>query len=124
MTVFLCELCPLPHFCVISGYDLGKFVVIGNLSIFSSLNNSYGIKSADNFKLVSNIISWLLNKANSEGEQVLKPIYSTVAISQDLFYWVKDMINLGKWKNLQEVINFALRIIKIRLKETEKNDTA
>ena len=99
-------------------------MVIGNLSIFSSLNNSYGIKSADNFKLVSNIISWLLNKANSEEEQVLKPIYSTVAISQDLFYWVKDMINLGKWKNLQEVINFALRIIKIRLKETEKNDTA
>ncbi len=26
MAVFLCELYPLPHFCVISGYDLGEFV--------------------------------------------------------------------------------------------------
>ncbi|MHA2398000.1 MAG: hypothetical protein ACXADU_03810, partial [Promethearchaeota archaeon] len=94
------------------------------LSIFSSLNKSYGLRSADNFKLVSNIISWLLNKAGSKEEQVLKPIYSTVAISQDLFYWLKDMINLGKWKNLDEVINFALRIVKMRLKESENNDTA
>ena len=45
-------------------YHLGKVVVIGNLSIFSSLSKSYGIKAANNFKLVSNIISWLLNKAN------------------------------------------------------------
>jgi hypothetical protein len=107
----------------VSHYYMGKIVAIGNLSIFSSLNKSYGLRSADNFKLVSNIISWLLNKAGSKEEQVLKPIYSTVAISQDLFYWLKDMINLGKWKNLDEVINFALRIVKMRLKESENNDT-
>lgn len=102
-------------------YDLGKVVTIGNLSIFSSLNQLYGIRAADNFKLVSNVISWLLNKAGSEEERALKPIFSTVAISQDLFYWTKDMINLGRWKNLEEAINFALRIVKIRLKES-KND--
>ncbi|MBY8990600.1 MAG: hypothetical protein KGD58_07595 [Candidatus Lokiarchaeota archaeon] len=104
-------------------YELGKVFAIGNLSIFSSLNKSYGISAGDNFKLVSNAISWLLNKAGSEEEKLLKPIYSTVAISQDLFYWAKDMINLGKWKDLEEVINFALRIIKLRLKETDNNDT-
>jgi len=103
-------------------YDIGKVVTIGNLSIFSSLNKLYGIKAADNFKLVSNVISWLLNKAGSEEERALKPIFSTVAISQDLFYWAKDMINLGRWKNLEEAINFALRIVKIRLKESKKND--
>ncbi|MFX0082377.1 MAG: hypothetical protein ACFE94_11565 [Candidatus Hodarchaeota archaeon] len=103
-------------------YNLGKVVTIGNLSIFSSLNKLYGIKAADNFKLISNVISWLLNKAGSEEERESKPIYSTVAISQDLFYWAKDMINLDRWKNLEELINFALRIVKIRLKEFDKND--
>ena len=103
-------------------YDLGKVITIGNLSIFSSLSDSYGVKSPGNFKLVSNIISWLLNKADSEEEQSLKPIFSTVAINQDLFYWIKEMINKGKWKNLDDVINFALKVTKNRLKEEEKND--
>jgi hypothetical protein len=106
----------------VAHYYLGKVVVIGNLSIFSSLNKSYGIQAADNFKLVSNTISWLLNKAKSEDEQAIKPIFATVAISQDLFYWIKDMINLGKWKNLEEVINYALRVAKIKIKDAEKND--
>jgi hypothetical protein len=106
----------------VSHYHLGKVVVIGNLSIFSSLSKSYGIQAADNFKLVSNIIAWLLNKAKSEDEQTVKPIYATIAMSQDLFYWSKDMINLGKWKNLEEVINYALRVAKIKMKEGNKND--
>ena len=106
----------------VAHYYLGKVVTIGNLSIFSSLNKSYGIQAADNFKLVSNIISWLLNKAGSEDEQVVKPIFATVAISQDLFYWIKEMINLGKWKNFEEVINYALRVAKIKMKEVEKNN--
>ncbi|NVM38642.1 MAG: hypothetical protein HWN81_23850 [Candidatus Lokiarchaeota archaeon] len=103
-------------------YSSGKVIVIGNLSIFSSLNKSYGIRAADNFKLVTNMISWLLNKASSKEEQALKPILTTVSIDQDLFYWIKEMINKGKWKNLDEVINFALKITKIRLKEAEKDD--
>jgi len=106
----------------IAHYDLGKIAAVGNLSIFSSLNQSYGIKAADNFKLVSNLISWLLNKAKSKEEQSLKPIYTSVAISQDLFYWIKEMINIGKWENLEEVINFALRVAKIKIKENEEND--
>lgn len=103
-------------------YDLGKVIVIGNLSIFSSLSKSYGIIAADNFKLVTNMISWLLNKVGSEEEQLLKPIFTTVSINQDLFYWIKEMINKGKWKNLDEVINFALKVTKIRIKEAEKSD--
>ena len=103
-------------------YYQGKVVTIGNLSIFSSLNKSYGIQAADNFKLVSNIISWLLNKAKSGDELAVKPIFATVAISQDLFYWVKEMINLGKWKNFEEVINYSLRVAKIKMKEANKSD--
>jgi hypothetical protein len=103
-------------------YYLGKVVVFGNLSIFSSLSESYGIRSAENFRLVSNIISWLLNKANSEEERSLKPVFTTVAIDQDLFYWIKEMLNKGKWKNLDELINYALKVIKKQMKEAEKND--
>ncbi|MFX1313372.1 MAG: hypothetical protein ACFFHD_12270 [Promethearchaeota archaeon] len=101
-------------------YDLGKVVTIGNLSIFSSLNKLYGIRAVDNFKLVANIISWLLNKAGSKEDQALKPIFTTVAIDQDLFYWIKEVIDKGKWKSLEDVINFALKVTKIRLKEAEK----
>ena len=106
----------------VTHYGSGKVIVIGNLSLFSSLNKSYGIKALDNFKLVTNMISWLLNKAKSEEEQAFKPIFATVAINQDLFYWIKEMINKGKWANLEEVINFALRVTKIRQKDAEKND--
>ena len=105
----------------VSHYELGKVVAIGNLSIFSSLNKSYGIIAVNNFKFVTNMVSWLLNKIDSDEEQELRPILTTVAISQDLFYWIKDMVNKGRWANLEEVINFALRVTKIRLKDAEKN---
>ncbi|MFX1378287.1 MAG: hypothetical protein ACFFA4_04265 [Promethearchaeota archaeon] len=103
-------------------YYLGKVAVIGNLSIFSSLSKSYGIGSTENFKLVSNIISWLLNKIGPEEDKSSKPIYTTVAIDQDIFYWIKEILNKGKWKSLDELINFSLKVTKIRLKETEKDD--
>jgi hypothetical protein len=103
-------------------YYLGKVFVIGNLSIFSSLSKSYGLKSTENFKLVTNTISWLLNKADSEEEKSLKPIFTTVAIEQDLFYWIREILDKGKWKSLDELINFALKVTKIRLKEAEKDD--
>ena len=105
----------------VAHYDLGKVVVVGNLSLFSSLNTSYGIRSADNFKIITNMISWLLNKAGIEKEQLFRPIYVTLPIEQDLFYWLKEVLDKGKWKNLEEVINFSLKITKIRLKEAEKD---
>lgn len=105
----------------ITHFGLGKVVALGNLSFFSSLQQSYGINAADNFKLVSNIISWLLNKAKSTEEQKYKPIYMTIPIEQDLYYWIKEMLDEGRWSNIDDVINFALRVVKIRMKEVEKN---
>jgi len=105
----------------ITHFGLGKVVALGNLSLFSSLQQSYGINAADNFKLVSNMISWLLNKAQSTEEQTYKPIYMTIPIEQDLYYWIKEMLDEGRWSNMDDVINFALRVIKIRIKEVEKN---
>jgi len=103
-------------------YNLGKVVVIGNLSIFSSFHDSYGINAADNFKLISNIISWLQNKAYSKEAQLTQPIYTTIPIEQDLFYWVKQKLDDGRWNNIQEVINFALKVIRLRMKTQELDD--
>ncbi len=100
----------------------GKVIAIGNLSIFSSLSKSYGIRSADNFKLVTNLISWLLNKVGSEEERLLKPVFTTVAIDQDLFFWIKEMLNKEKWNTMDEIINFALKVTKLRLKDAEEDD--
>ncbi len=95
-------------------YGLGKVVAIGNLSIFSSLQDSYGIKAADDFKFISNSIAWLLNKAFSEEIKQTLPIMLTIPIDQEIFYWIKEKIKQGKWKNIKEIVNFALRVVKIR----------
>ena len=100
-------------------YNLGKVVIIGNLSIFSGFHDSYGIHAADNFKLISNIISWLQNKAHSKEAQLSQPIYTTIPIEQDLFYWIKQKLDEGRWNKIQEVINFALKVIRLRMKNQE-----
>ena len=100
-------------------YNLGKVVIIGNLSIFSGFHDSYGIHAADNFKLISNIISWLQNKAHSKEAQLTQPIYTSIPIEQDLFYWIKQKLDEGRWNNIQEVINFALKVIRLRMKNQE-----
>jgi len=106
----------------ITHYALGKVVAIGNLSIFSGFHDMYGIHAGDNFKLISNIIAWLLNKAHSKKAQLSQPIYTTVPIEQDLFYWIKEKLDEGRWKNLEEVINFALKVVKIRMRQDEKSE--
>ncbi|MHA1704915.1 MAG: hypothetical protein ACTSUX_02415 [Promethearchaeota archaeon] len=101
-------------------FGSGKIVAIGNLSIFSNLNDEYGIRAADNFKLISNIVSWLLNKAHSESSKKIQPIYCAFPIKQELYYWMRDKIEEGKWKSIDEIINFALKVIKIRM--TKQDD--
>jgi hypothetical protein len=105
-------------------YHLGKFTVIGNLSLFSSLHDTYGINAADNFKLISNMMAWLLNKAHSHEARTSQSIYLTTPIHQELFYWMKDMIDERKWNSVEEIINFGLRVVKIRSKNDvpELND--
>ena len=98
-------------------YGLGKVVVIGNLSLFSSFHDIYGIHAADNFKLISNIISWLLNKAYSKEAQLSQPIYTSIPIEQELYYWIKEKLDEGRWKNLEEAINFALKVVKVRMRQ-------
>jgi len=104
----------------VAHYGIGKVIALGNLSLFSSLDTSYGIRAADNFKLIANMFSWLLNKANLEDKKI-KPIFLTIAIEQDLFYWIKDMVKEGKWKNLEELINFTLKNTKNKINEGNDN---
>ncbi len=104
----------------VAHYGLGKVAAIGNLSPFSSLQDLYGIKAADNFKLIANTISWLLNKAFSEEAKKTLPIMMTTPIDHDLYTWMKDKIQEGKWNNIKEILNFALRVIKLREEKLSK----
>jgi len=101
-------------------FGLGKFVVLSNLSIISGFHDQYGIRGADNFKLIANIIAWLFNKAHSEESKITQPIYLTLPIKQELYYWMRETIQIDdRWTSVQELVNFALKEIKLNLKNQE-----
>jgi hypothetical protein len=106
----------------IGHYGLGKIVAIGNLSLFSGFHASYGIHAVDNFKLISSIISWLMNKAHSQETQLSQPIYLTLPIEQELYYWMKGKLDEERWKNVEEIVNFALKVVKFRLRKQESQE--
>jgi len=106
----------------IGHYGLGKIVVIGNLSLFSGFHALYGIQAADNFKLISNIISWLMNKAHSQEAQLSQSVYITVPIEQELYYWMKGKLDEDRWKNVEEIVNFALKVVKFRIRKQESQE--
>ena len=106
----------------IGHYGMGKTVSIGNLSLFSNFHDSYGIHAADNFKLISNVISWLMNKAHSQEAQLSQPIYTAIPIEQDLFYWIKEKLDEGRWNNVEEIVNFALKVVKFRMKKQDSQE--
>ena len=100
-------------------YGMGKLVAIGNLSLFSGFHALYGIHAADNFKMITNIISWLMNKAHSKEAQLSQPIYMSVPIEQDLYYWMKEKLDEERWKTVEEIVNFALKVVKFRMRKQD-----
>jgi hypothetical protein len=106
----------------ISHYGMGKVVAIGNLSLFSGFHALYGIQAADNFKLISNIISWLMNKAHSKEAQLSQPIFLSIPIEQDIYYWMKEKIDEERWLNVEEIVNFALKVVKFRMRKQESQE--
>lgn len=106
----------------IGHYGMGKIVAIGNLSLFSGFHDLYGIHAADNFKLISNVISWLMNKAHSQEAQLSQPIYTAIPIEQDLFYWIKEKIDEGRWNTVEEIVNFSLKVVKFRMRKQEPQE--
>jgi len=106
----------------IGHYGMGKIVAIGNLSLFSGFHDLYGIHAADNFKLISNVISWLMNKAHSQEAQLSQPIYTAIPIEQDLYYWIKEKIDEGRWNTIEEIVNFALKGVKFRMRRQEPQE--
>lgn len=106
----------------IGHHSMGKIVAIGNLSLFSGFHDSYGIHAADNFKLISNVISWLMNKAHSQEAQLSQPIYTAIPIEQDLFYWIKEKLDEGRWNTVEEIVNFGLKVVKFRMRKHDSQE--
>lgn len=94
-----------------SHYYKGKVVCLGNVSTFSSLGKHYGIRVLDNRRLIANVFSWLVNKA-SASQRAEKPIYYSVALDQDLYYFVQKLVKNKNWPDFSAVVNFSLKTLR------------
>lgn len=108
---------------VIKRHGKGKVVAIGNFSIITSLSRIYGLHSADNFILVGNIFAWLCNKKVEDEDGKTSNVFLNVAIEPEVYYWIeRELKNKGRFENVNELINFALKAVKQSFKAMEKED--
>jgi hypothetical protein len=63
-----------------------------------------------------------MNKAHSQETQLSQPIYLTLPIEQELYYWMKGKLDEERWKNVEEIVNFALKVVKFRLRKQESQE--
>ncbi len=99
----------------------GKVAAIGNLSIFSSLGASYGLKVEDNKILVGNILSWLLNQTPVSGESTEHQMLVSVNLEESNYSWAMEQIMQRNWPNISMMLNFALRTLRSATQEKAKS---
>ncbi len=63
-----------------------------------------------------------MNKAHSQEAQLSQPIYTAIPIEQDLFYWIKEKLDEGRWNTVEEIVNFALKVVKFRMRKQEPQE--
>lgn len=106
------EECPGAVILAVAKYFKGKVAAIGNLSMFSSLGASYGLKVESDKILVGNIFSWLLNQAPVIGEDVEHQMLVSVNLEESNYNWAMEQIKEENWQNLSAMLNFALRTLR------------
>ncbi len=95
---------------VVSYYYNGRVVGIANLSLFSSINPTYGFEALDNKVLISNIFLWLSEK--KEAGEMSETRMVTLELNTNLMLWMEKMVNEKEWDNLTDIINFAVKYLK------------
>ncbi|OLS11994.1 MAG: hypothetical protein RBG13Loki_4403 [Promethearchaeota archaeon CR_4] len=106
------EECPGSVILAVAKYFKGKVAAIGNLSIFSSLGASYGLKVESDRLLVGNIFSWLLNQSSAAGENIERQVLVSVNLEESNYNWAMAQIKQEKWQNLSAMLNFALQTMR------------
>ena len=63
-----------------------------------------------------------MNKAHSQEAQLAQPIYMAIPIEQDLYYWIKEKLEEGRWNTVEEIVNFALKVVKFRMRKQDSQE--
>ncbi|MHA1680198.1 MAG: hypothetical protein ACTSUE_04270 [Promethearchaeota archaeon] len=102
----------------VSKFGAGKVVALGTTRILSSLiNKKHGFLAGDNEKVVSNIFAWLVNREVYE-EGKLNSVFVNISLKPDVYFWVeKELKENDKFRDFNEVINFALESLAISLEK-------
>ncbi len=95
---------------VASYYYKGRVVGIANLSLFSSINPTYGFEALDNKVLISNIFLWL--SENKEAGELSETRMVTLELNTNLMLWMEKLVHEKEWNNLSDIINFAIKYLK------------
>jgi len=90
-------------------YYKGRVISLTTVSMFSSLSSSYGFFALNNQDLIANIFMWLLDSSSTNAGTKL----INIRLDYNLFSWIEKLVQKErKWRNTDDIINFALKYIK------------
>ncbi len=95
-------------------YYKGRIIALTTVSMFSSLSSSYGFFALNNQDLIANIFMWLLDTSSASTDSKL----INIKLNYNLFSWIEKLVQKErKWRNSDDLINFALKFIKDNYEE-------
>jgi len=97
---------------VLVNYYKGRVIGLPTVSMFSSLSSAYGYLAMDNQKFITNIFNWLLEPPGKAQGTASDSILMNVGLNYNLFSWMEQMVNQKKWRNVEDIVNFAVKYMK------------
>jgi Arc/MetJ-type ribon-helix-helix transcriptional regulator len=95
---------------VAARYYEGRVIGLGTLSLFSSINPTYGFEALDNKILISNVFQWL--SENTEYGDLSETRIISLELNTNLMLWMEKMVKDKEWDNMADIINFAVKYLK------------
>ncbi len=95
-------------------YYEGRVIALTTVSMFSSLSSTYGFFALNNQDLIASIFMWLLDTTSTnDGTKLIN-----ISLDYNLFSWIEKLVNKErKWRNADDIINFALKYLKNNFEE-------
>ena len=95
-------------------YHEGRVIALTTVSMFSSLSSTYGFFAMNNQDLIAGIFMWLLDTSSkNNGTKLIN-----ISLDYNLFSWIEKLVQKErKWRNSDDIINFALKYLKDNFEE-------
>lgn len=90
----------------------GRVIGLTTVSMLSSLSSAYGFFAMNNQEFIANIFKWLLEPADLDGEISRDHKLITLPVNYNLLLWMEQLVATPRWKNMGELINFAVLHLK------------